>query len=103
MLDMELSASMACARVIRGMQSMARALTPLDLALSTVSVWTAGCRKEMSVAPRRIISSSCRTTPAAWNPSWSGGNSDIGGRTFRTMSALNASAAVGTIVAPAAA
>jgi len=84
MLAIDDSASIFCARLIRGTQSIASTVTLRAASLSTSSAFSAGNKNEISVAPSR----SCATS------------SSFGGRTLRTMSACHASAR-STMVAPA--
>ena len=58
MVAMEESASMLCARVMRGINSMARKLTPRSARLRAASSAVSGSPKPITVWPRRICARS---------------------------------------------
>jgi hypothetical protein len=71
MVAWEERASIDCARVIRGMDSIANATTPRSRSRSTPAASVNGCRKPMRIVPERSESASSalgvatRTTPSA--------------------------------------
>ena len=83
---MALSASSACARLVRGTMSMLSAVTPWADSLSVSAASCRGARKLMSTPPRRRA--------AIW--------SSVGGLTARTTSLCQA-ALTSPITAPASA
>ena len=87
MFAIELSASIFCAREMRGTMSMAMAVMPCSRAASSSSAFCAGQKWLMRVWPRRIWAISAIS----------------GGRTLTTTStSLISAAAVGSTVTPAA-
>jgi hypothetical protein len=79
------SASIACARLIRGTASTAKLVTPASASALTPTASDSGARKPISVvrSPSRVISSA------------------LGGATFNTTSAPNTSATSSVSSAPA--
>ena len=71
MFAIELSASIFCARLMRGTMSIAMAVAPLSLTLFSSSSFCAGQKNEISVWPSRSMSASA----------------SVGGRTLTTTSA----------------
>ncbi len=92
MFAMADSASMRCARVMRGMASMASTVTLRAAMRSMRSLFWAGQKKLMSAAPGLMKSDSCTVVPGR----------NMGWRTLRmTSDSTHTASELSAIVAPA--